>query len=120
VANSNIEKFLKQLHWRIFDSPAEWHPYLLSDDPLVRSNGLKNASGHLAIPVSPRRLVVGAYRGGFLDEIAQQKDLVEQVNRWVVEGARHFVAASDLSQTRFIKNRFGLKPKPGLARSIAI
>ncbi len=118
IANPNIGTFLNSLNWSAFDRPEDCPDYLLSDDPLARSNGLKKPDGHVAIAVSPRRLVVGTYEEKFLEEFRRIKprELVFRMNTWTVEGARHFVASTDLRQTRFIRNRFGANPKPGFAR----
>jgi hypothetical protein len=118
IVNPNIGKFLNNLHWTVLENPKDCPDYLLSDDPLVRTNGLKRPNGHLAIPVSPFRLVVGAYETKFLRELRALKprELVAQMNTFIVEGARHFVVCRDLRQTRFIANRFGGNPRPGLAR----
>lgn len=119
IANPNIGNFLNSLHWSALDLPDDCPDYLLSDDPLARTNGLKKADGHLAIPLSPRRLAVGVYDHNFRNELLRMRprELVKQMNTWTVEGARHFVVSPDLQQTRFIKNRFGVNPKPGFARS---
>jgi hypothetical protein len=119
IANPNIGRFLNQLHWSAIDRPDDCPDYLLSDDPLARMNGLKKPDGHLAIPVSPRRLAVGVYDKNFLEELRRlrPRDLVRRMNTWTVEGARHFVVSTDLRQTRFIDNRFGANPKRGFART---
>lgn len=118
IVNPNIGNFINSLHWSAFDRPDDCLDYLLSDDPLARTNGLKNAEGHLAIPISPSRLAVGAYDEKFLDEIRRMKpkDLVKRMNTWTVEGARHFVVSRDLRQSKFIQNRFGINVRPGFAR----
>ena len=118
IANPNIANFLNRLHWTTFDRPDDCPDYLLSDDPLARTNGLKKADGHLAIPISPRRLAIGVYDQDFLDEFGRMRprDIVRNMNTWTVEGARHFVVSKDRRQTKFIANRFGANPKPGFAR----
>jgi len=118
IANPNIGNFLNRLHWSALDQPNHCPDYLLSDDPLARTNGLKRPDGHLAIPISPRRLAVGVYEQKFLDEFRrlEPRELVRRMNIWTVEGARHFVVSTDRKQTRFIANRFGRNPKPGFAR----
>ena len=122
IANRNIGEFLCRLHWAVLDRPEGCPDYLLSDDPLIRTNGLKRSDGHLAIPVSPTRLALGAYEPKFVDEVRalNPRDLVTQINTYVVEGARHFVVSRDLRQTRFISNRFGTNPRPGLARESGV
>jgi hypothetical protein len=119
IVNPKIGNFLNRLHWTAFDRPEDCPDYLLSDDPLARTNGLKKPDGHLAIPVSPRRLAVGVYERKFIDEFRgfEPRELIKRMNTWTVEGARHFVVSTDLRQSRFIKNRFGANPEPGFART---
>lgn len=118
IANPRLGQFFQDMPTRIFTLPDAARDFLLSDDPMVRTNGLKKEDGHLAIAISPRKLFVSAYRERKLDEIAtlSPQDLVTQINTWTVESARKFVAARDKSQDRFIRNRFGKNPKPPLLR----
>ena len=118
IANAKIGSFLNRLHWMALDRPDGFPDYLLSDDPLARTNGLKKPDGHIAIPVSPTRLAIGVYEEDFLAELRRMKpaELIASMNRSTVEGARHFVVAPDRRQTRFIANRFGANLRPGLAR----
>ena len=116
MANPRIGQFLHDMPTRVFTLPDASQDFLLSDDPLVRSNGLQQENGHIAIPLSPRKLFVSAYREGLLDRFAAMKpnELAASVNRWTVESARHFVVARDKKQDRFIRNRFGKDPKAPL------
>jgi hypothetical protein len=121
VTNPNIGKFLNNLHWMAFHRAHDTPYLLLSDDPLARSNGLKRPDGHLALPVSPSRLIVGVYDRDFVKEIRSmgRSALFTNMNIQTVEGARHFVVSTDRRQSRFIANRFGKNPRPGFARSSA-
>lgn len=119
ILNQKIGNFLNALHWSVMDLPHDCPEFLLSDDPLARSNGIEKADGHMAIPISPRRLAVGVYEPSLLAEFKRlrPKELVTRMNIWTVEGARNFVVATDLTQKRFIENRFGRSPRPGFARN---
>ena len=109
MTNPVVGQFMQDMPTRVFSLPDEARDFLLSDDPMARTNGLKSEQGHFAIPISPRKLFVSAHKTAKLDEIARMKpnDLVHAMNKEVVEGARYFVAARDKSQDRFIRNRFG-------------
>jgi Protein of unknown function (DUF4238) len=109
MANPRIGEFFQNLHTQIFTLPDDVCDFLLSDDPLARTNGLMKKDGHFAIPISPRKLFVSAWKREFLQQVSGMapKELVLGVNSWVVESARHFVVARDTSQDRFIRNRFG-------------
>jgi hypothetical protein len=118
MMSPRIGRFINNLHWTVVDLPPGAPSLLLSDDPLARTNGLARPGGHMAMPISPRRLLLLAWDLTVLDAVRQAgaRELARNMNKWVVEGARHFVAAQDRSQTRFIANRFGRDPKFGIGR----
>lgn len=91
--------------------------FLISDEPLIMSNGIGKPDGHIVMPISPKILFVAANNGATARMIDQlpRKDLVRLTNEKVVGRARNFVAANDLSQTRFIENRFGRTPEASIA-----
>lgn len=109
IFNANTLRATRSLTWFRATLPDECPDLLLSDDPLVRTNGIATSDGHLATPLSPRRLLIGT-NGTDLATRFQATSitrLVAATNKWAVEGARHFVVARDLRQDRFIRNRFG-------------
>ena len=107
------------MHWRVYTFPSSEREFLLSDNPVVQSDGIEREDGHIAMPLTPRKLLVMTRHVAYQDTIAHIRpaDLVRQVNTWVVESARHFVVASDLSQKRFIENHFGTAPKAALTET---
>ncbi len=117
-ASIDVGQILNNLHARTIVIPESVPEFLISDDPLARTNGILVKNGHFALPISPRRLLVLAWKLETLNLITSQKpkELVTNVNRWVVESARLFVGASDRSQDRFIRNWFGRDPKPPISR----
>ena len=120
IANPKINTFIANMQWVAIDLPEGCPDLLLSDDPLARTNGIAKPGGHLALPLSPRRLMIAAWDQDTLGHFRQQpaKETAKELNRWVVESARRFVVARDRSQTRFIQNRFGRNPKAAIARAI--
>lgn len=116
VVNSNILKFLRGMHWAVLVMKDLWPNLLLSDDPLVRTNGLRNDGGHVAIPLSPNHLMIGAWQVEKISEFRRSDPLflVKQVNKQTVETAREFVVATDERQRCFVENRFGKNPRPPL------
>ena len=122
LVSERVGQMLNDLYRRIIVLPTECPELLISDDFVVRTNGIAIPRGHFALPISPRRLLVMAYERQTLDELVRlpPKGLVTQVNRWTVESARHFVAGSDRRQERFIRNRFGTDLKrPVSSRSLS-
>lgn len=117
IYNKKIGQFLNNMPAVVIELPDSANDFLISDDPFVRTNGIKTDRGHIAIPISPRRLFVSASH-----EVLQvirgftPKELATNVNTWVVESGRFFVGARDRSQDRFIRNRFSCNLKPPLLR----
>jgi len=114
--HERIGQYMINMRWHVMDLDFSCPALLLSDDPLARTNGIGVPTGHLAMPISPRRLLVlsnSAETDATLRGIGV-RDLARAMNRWTVESARRFVAATDRSQERFIANRFGQRPKDGI------
>lgn len=114
AVSERMANFFARLHWRKVNfSPSE-HSLLMSDDPLIRTNGIAIPEGHVAIPLTPRMALVGTYIREYFDQIASQppKEIVRAMNIQMVESARHFVVDLDEQQARFITNRFGRNPRP--------
>jgi Protein of unknown function (DUF4238) len=114
--NEVIGQFMNDMPTRLFTLPPQARDFLISDDPIARTNGLKKAGGHFAIPTSPRKLIVSAWQEDTLDQIANLRpDILSMtMNKSTVEGARYFVAARDISQDRFIRNHFGRSPRASI------
>jgi hypothetical protein len=121
IANPRIGEVLVRLPWVWFDVPTDCPELLLSDHPLLRTNGLRKPDGHLAIPLSPRRFLLVAANDDIRRKIDQTpvKELVKALNRHTVQNARRFVVASDLKQARFIRKHFGSDPRPSLSAGVA-
>lgn len=109
LLSERVGIFLNEMHKRYFILPPELPYLLVSDRPLAMTNGLQIQGGHYAIALAPRRLLIAAYERSTLEHASDMKlkDLVVEMNRWVVGQARYFVGASDKTQDRFIRNRFG-------------
>jgi hypothetical protein len=120
IVNENVVNFMAAMYWRIIHRPESAKPLLISDDPLIRTNGLKKEDGHIAFPLSPDRLVVAVHKQEFLDHMdrTSTKELFVNANVQAAESARQFVGATDDSQARFIRNRFGKRPRPTLGEQI--
>jgi hypothetical protein len=119
VANPKILDTFNRLHWMILQVPDNCPELLLSDNPLVRSNGLQTDRGYLGIPLSPRRLLMGTYLPELAAELRGRTSeaLVHAMNLWTVESAMHFVVATDRQQEAFIRKHFGRDPKPTVMRT---
>ncbi len=116
--SEQVGQIMNDLHFQVVVSPSDVPSFLISDDFVLRTNGVTVAGGHLALPISPRRLVVMAWEKSTLQGIVSlpPRDLVAQVNRWIVGSARQFVGADDYAQDRFIRNRFGKELKEPISK----
>ena len=111
---------INEMHWRVLQLPEHAPRYLTSDRPIIRTNGLAQKGGHIALPIGPRLLFIASHDNELLEGVrkADQVALVKECNRQVVEGATRFVYGIDVSQLRFIQNRFGKTPQPRLMEGI--
>jgi hypothetical protein len=112
IDNGNLGLFINRMRWGVMTLPCSDRSLLISDYPLVISNGIRRPDGHLALALSPRDLFVACYQPGLFDQLMNQtaRETVFNYNKCVVERAKRFVGAADRRQTRFIENRFGAKP----------
>lgn len=119
MQNKGFGQHVIQMGWSV----AEVHSgaFLISDEPLIMSNGLGKADGHLAMPISPTKLFIATVNEKTLKTITGQgeREIIRMVNEQVVGRAKHFVGAHDTSQKRFIENRFGLAPMTSIAKLFA-
>lgn len=115
--NQNILRHMSEMHWFAVDAADDSHLLLLSDDPLLRSNGLKAPDGHLATALSPSRLLIGTHTAEYAAAIRRmrRKDIFARMNLATVAAARTFVVARDERQGSFIEKHFGSKLRPPLA-----
>lgn len=108
LAGERVLAAFAKAPWLKYDVPASSPPLLLSDAPIVMTNGFDTPGGHIAMPLSPTRFMVISRD----DKTAMSIDrvpvklLAKGLNDGTVRQARHFVAATDTSQLRFISNRF--------------
>ena len=79
ILNTNILNFLRNMHWGVLVMDDPRPNLLLSDDPLVRTDGLKTDGGHVALPLSPSHLMVGAWQVDKLREF-QAMDAMDLVS----------------------------------------
>lgn len=116
ILSENLANFISNLHWFKIDLSGSRFQLLLSDDPLIRTNGLAKPDGHLALPISPRLALIGVYERSYFKSIASQSSttLARLMNTQTVESAREFVVATDRRQEKFITRRFGQDLRPTL------
>ncbi|MEM1051947.1 MAG: DUF4238 domain-containing protein [Pseudomonadota bacterium] len=119
TASNRLASVFVRLNWRRIQFTDAENNLLLSDDPLIRTNGILQPNGHLAFPPSPKIAIFGLNRPEHFKELIDQplSNIVTQMNTQAVESARHFVVDRDERQHRFISNRFGQNPRPTLSEA---
>lgn len=119
VDNQEVGTFINQMHWRVVDTSIHREQLLTSDRPVIRTNGIKEPGGHIALPIGPHRLFIAASEIGVANELSKTaaKELVRASNIQVVEGACKFVYSQNEAQGKFIRNRHGQTPQVRLANS---
>lgn len=107
--SENISRVMADAPWGIFSVPKGQPSLLLSDSPVARTNGFLTTNGHIALPLSPRRLmiIVRDNDTARLLEGVPMRDLVRNMNRETVTRAREFVVADSPGQATFIQRHFG-------------
>lgn len=109
LTSEKIAAIMGAAPWGIFSVPLNQHSLLLSDSPIARTNGFLTENGHVAVPLSPRRLMIMAR-----DEDTARvfdglpiRDIVRSMNRETVTRAQEFVVADGPGQAGFIRRHFG-------------
>ncbi|MGO4286370.1 DUF4238 domain-containing protein [Bosea sp. TAB14] len=120
VDNAGAGGKINDMHWRVLEGSDDGPTFLTSDRPVIRTNGLVQRGGHLALPISPRLLFIASHDVALLDDLlrAPRTAVVKEANKLVVQSAVSFVYGVDDSQLRFVQNRFGKVPQPRLMDSI--
>lgn len=109
VLNQRIIDSILELPWLVIHLRCARQSFMISDSPIIRSNGLKVSGGHLAMPIGPRRLFFVHFDDHAKEHVLSmsERQLVTACNSEVVGRARSLVVSNDPSQTRFIENRMG-------------
>jgi hypothetical protein len=111
--NEIVISHLNKMHKATVDVSGAPHKFLLSDRPVCFSN-LKQSSGVAFVPISPTKLFVAVNEQSTFDGIRRNKsrDLVKNVNKFVVGRARRFVWSDDRSQENFIEKNMSKEMEP--------
>lgn len=113
LGNDRITRHIMKLPWRIIDCSAADHRLLLSDHPVVIVP-LATDQGHIAMPLSPTKILVGAANDqtkALIDSL-RPKQAVRIMNKLTVQRAQHCVIAQNQAQDSFIRKHFGIDPVP--------
>jgi hypothetical protein len=103
--NDVLGAHVNRMHWAVIDVSASSIRVLLSDRP-VQIFDLKEPHGFVSMPISPTKLFVAANSANTFEKLRRPKprEIVQNVNLFVVSRARRFVWAQDDAQARYIQN----------------
>lgn len=109
MQSETVGTFLIRMAWRVVDLSKASYPLLTSDRPIIRSNGFRAENGHIAIPLSPTHLFLGAKDDHVLRDILAMSPnrIARQTNTFVVQHACRYVYASTAGQTEFVRRHIG-------------
>ncbi|MBE2993058.1 DUF4238 domain-containing protein [Sphingomonas sp. CFBP 13603] len=119
MQNKGLGQHIIKMGWSVAEVTRG--AFLISDEVLITSNGLGKDDGHIVMPISPTKVFIATNNKKTLDTIIGmgEPDLVKTANAQIVGRAKYFVGAHNMSQKRFIENRFGLAPRTSIAKLFA-
>ncbi len=96
--NKNVLNKIMGLDWMVYDAKTANRRFLTCDRPLIMTSGLGGPTGHIAIPISPDKLLLiakAAYCDAF--EVQPPNVVVGGVNKIIIAQARDKVYGDDNS-----------------------
>lgn len=109
---SKLIPVLCGMTWRVRDLRSAKNTLLISDRPVFNNKELATASGLLAMPLGPTRLLIlHGSKSSDADYLrySTEDEVVRCCNRLIVEAARQYVWSTSQDQERFVGNRIGKK-----------
>ena len=119
IDHEGIGQLLNDMRWFVLITPEEVSEFLTSDRPIIISGNLTERSAFLFFPISPRRLFVAVNNTETEQAIRQRpmKELVEEVNRRVVQQAIKYGYGTDDGEVKFVDENIGTnRPKSLMQR----
>jgi hypothetical protein len=96
IDNGNVGQSINGMNWTVLRLYDPCRSLLISDYPLVMSNGIRRDDGHLALALGPTRLFIACHRKKWLDQLIRDHtpaEIIANYNKCVVERANHFVGS---------------------------
>jgi hypothetical protein len=114
ILDPTIISFITAFHWTNVDVTSAEIRLVISDNPVIHTKSLATELGHIAVPISPTLIRIGAPKVQTIDTILKftPSELVKTMNLQMVCGASRFVATTDKSLDSFIKKHFAAKVIP--------
>lgn len=115
IDSRTLGNHLNNMIWHIGDIDVRDHDLLLSDSPVVTSNGVGRLDGFLILPIGPRRFFLAVnqtrVRDYFLSQVKRGK-FSAALNHAIVCNAEVLVIGSTASHKRFVERRLIMPGAP--------
>jgi hypothetical protein len=105
--NLEVEAVINAMRWRMYDIGLPELRFLTSDRPVIMTDGIGRKGGHLAVPVSPRKLFLAFADEGIERETRSRSpwDIVDTVNERVLRSAIEVAWDTDNERLRYADRR---------------
>jgi len=120
IENPISYRSLLGLSWKVFDLPLDAPSFLTSDQPVIRTNGLKKEISYIVMPIGPRKLLVASFHQSTFDwfSLYPARELVRDVNYTVAAQAVACVWAIDDAEFPMISKCMGTVRPKSMARTL--
>lgn len=122
IDNQRLGPVLEAMEWHVVNLSNAGRR-LLTSDRALQIGPLKDGNGFVSMPISPTQLFLAVQKPELARRVAsaQPRNIVIEVNKWVVSRARRYVWAADRAADRFVeryiaKNQEPVPLFPNLAR----
>lgn len=102
--SKEVEEMISGMIWSVYDLGLPELSFFTSDRPVIMTNGLAKKDGHLAIPLSPRKLFLAFANKGIEAEIKKLSPwhIADQTNELLIRGAIELAWDMNANRLRFV------------------
>lgn len=121
IDHAKVGERINNMKWTTLTLADASIDFLISDSPVISTNGLAGKDALIVMPVSPRRAFIAFNHDSTFETLQRMRELdfVKHSNKLVVQRARHFVGAARDDQRKFVAKHFGTAPVPTITELIA-
>jgi hypothetical protein len=103
--NPDVEKVINTMRWSMYDLGLPELRFFTSDRPVIMSRAIGQKGGHLAIPVSPRKLFLAFYDEDIEKETKTRSpwNIVDTVNERVLRSAIEIAWDTDNKRLPYVQ-----------------
>ena len=110
IQNDEVEQLLNSMIWTVYDLGLPELRFFTSDRPVIMSNGLGKKDGHLAFPLSPRKMFFAFANKNIQAEIQGMSPwhISDQANAVIVRSAIEVVWDTDARRLPYVSKQLSL------------